>query len=135
MIEASATRKDFDAAHPQRRVDHRALVPAHAARSDRVIDGVGALADELAQSLRIVAAAAVNVLAAVTRERGLGQNPLNDLGPANQRLEVVRVGQEIRIDDRRGRDVRAGEPDAPRLFGRKPQTCSDMPFAKWSLRP
>ena len=58
----------LDAACLERRVDHRCLVPAHAAGANRVIDRIGAVADQFVERGIVVEIDRITVLRLVFRE-------------------------------------------------------------------
>ena len=136
MIEASTTRRPSMPRTLQRRIDHGAVVGAHAAGPDRMVDRVGALADEPAQRLRIVSSGSVDIAAAVGRERraGPGSSGRSPRRAPASRDPPGRTGSSGSITRRR-RDVGPGEPHRrPGSSASASQTCSDMPVAKWGLR-
>src|SRR3546814_264486 len=102
----------IDAAHPQLRVDNRRVIAAHAARADRVVDGLGLGADELDQ-LGLVARrpGGEDRRAAVIVERLLREDVERDARAFDHDLEVeaLRVAEVVGLDPRLVGGAVAGE--------------------------
>ena len=100
MIEASTTRRPCTPCTRSSRVDHVERARAHAAAAHRVVDGVGVGADEAARSARRSAplADAGQFARAMVGQRRLLQDRAHQLEAAHQAIDVVALGEEVRVD-------------------------------------
>ncbi|PAV72392.1 hypothetical protein WR25_15959 [Diploscapter pachys] len=92
----------IDAVNPQLAVDHGHVVLAHLAGTDRVVDGVGAFAQDLDQLFIAVQAGAVEVAQAEAGHRCLGDDLAGHAVPLEQGLDVVVVVQQAHAADALG---------------------------------
>jgi hypothetical protein len=97
----------------QPRIDHGHFVGAHPAGADRVIDGVGALADIRAQIIVAQTRIGIDIALAV----GLHGRSFEDLAghfhSGQKRVFVPWIRQELRIDARRLHRVGVLQADVP----------------------
>ncbi len=88
-----------DAANLERAVDHRTLVPTHAAGAGLVKEGCGGVADEIIEFLAPQWTGHHLALDVRPHVRAVSDLP-TELDSTDERLHVLRLGEEAAVDDR-----------------------------------
>ena len=97
---------------PQHRIDDGGCrIRAHRASADRVIDGVDALPQAIADLVICLDARGEHIRHPMLFERGRIHDPLRQFETVGHRVEVFAFVQKIRVDARRRFRIRAGDRD------------------------
>src|SRR5271154_1205412 len=98
----------FQADDLQSRVDHRGSIVAHAAGSDRMMDGIGLCAN-VSRKFGVACGGTTGsgLVGPVPREGGRREYPAHQAYAVDQRRQILRRRQQIRVDQRRSERVGA----------------------------